>query len=56
MKNLTKPIFELQLMRHNSVVIDTTRDIILLPQLTRQVKSANGEKLKRPNFSSAVRI
>ena len=39
-KNLTGPIIGLQLMKHNSVVIDTTHGLIHFPHLTMQVKSA----------------
>ena len=47
MKNLTGPIIELHFMRHNSVVIDTTRGLIHFPHLTMQVKSeSSGTSIK----------
>ena len=43
MKNLRGPIIGLHFMRHNSVVIDTTHDLIHFPHLTMQVKSASSQ-------------
>ena len=43
MENLTGPIKGLHLMRHNSVVIDTTNDLIHFPHLTMQVKNILGQ-------------
>ena len=40
MKNLTRPNIGLHIMRHNSVVIDTTHGLIHFPHLKMQVKSA----------------
>ena len=40
MTNLTGPIIGLRVMRHNSVVINTTHGLIRLPHLTMQVKCA----------------
>ena len=43
MKKLTGPIIGLHFMRNNSVVVDTTRGLILFPHLTMQVKTASSE-------------
>ena len=43
MKKLTGPIFALHFMRNNSVVIDTTHELIHFPHLTMQVKTASSE-------------
>ena len=48
MKNLTGPIIGVHFMRHNSVVIDTTHDLIHFPYLTKQVKSALTQTSARP--------
>ena len=40
MNNLTGPFTGLQIMRHNSVVTETTHGLIYFPHLTMQVKSA----------------
>ena len=42
MKSLSRPIIGLHFMRHNSVVMDTTRGLIHFQNLTMQVKSASG--------------
>ena len=42
-KKLTGPLFGLHSMRNNSVVIDTTHGLLLLPHLTMQVKTASSE-------------
>ena len=39
-ENLTGPIIGLHFMKHNSVVIDTTHDLIHFPHLTMQIKNA----------------
>ena len=48
MKNLTGPIIGLHFMRHNSVVIHTTRGLIHFPHLTMQVKSASSQASAKP--------
>ena len=48
MKNLTGPIIGLHFMRHKSVVIDTTHDLIHFPHLTVQVKSALTQTSAKP--------
>ena len=48
MKNLTGPFIGLHFMRHNSVVIDTTHELIHFPRLTMQVKSALSQKSAKP--------
>ena len=48
MKNLTGPIIGLHFMRHNSVVIDTTHDLIHFSNLTMQVKSASSQTSAKP--------
>ena len=48
MENLTGPIIGLHLMRHNSVVIDTTHGLIHFPHLTMQVKSALNQTNTKP--------
>ena len=48
MKNLTGPFIGLHLMRHNSVVIDTTHGLIHLPHLTMQAKKAAIEPSAEP--------
>ena len=48
MKILTGPIFGLHFMRHNSVVIDTTHDLIHFPQLKTQVKKALSQASVKP--------
>ena len=48
MKNLTGPIFGLHFMRNNSVVIDTTHDLIHFPHLRMQVKTASSETTTKP--------
>ena len=40
MMNVTRPIIGLHFMRHNSVVVDTTHDLIHFPHLTMQAKNA----------------
>ena len=47
-KNLTGPIIGLHFLRHNSVVIDTTHDLIHLPHLTMQTKKAAIETSAKP--------
>ena len=49
LKNLTGPIIGLQFMRHKSVVVDTTHDLILLPHLTMQVKGALSQTSAKPS-------
>ena len=46
-KKLTGPIFRLQFMRKNSVVIDTTHGFIHFPHLTMQVEAASSETTTR---------
>ena len=48
MTNLTGPIIGLHFMKHNSVVIDTTHDLIHFPHLTMQVKSASSQASAKP--------
>ena len=48
MDNLIGPIIGLHLMRHNSVVIDTTHGLIHFPHLTMQVKSALNQTSTEP--------
>ena len=48
MKTLTGPIIGLHLMKHNSVVIDTTHGLIHFPQLTMQFKSASSQASAKP--------
>ena len=48
MKKVTGPIFGLHFMRNNSVVNDTTHDLIHLPNLTMQVKTASSETTTKP--------
>ena len=48
MEKLTGPIIGLHLMKHNSVVIDTTHGLIHFPHLTMQVKSAMGQTSAKP--------
>ena len=48
MKKLTGPIVGLHFMRNNSVVIDTTHELIHFPHLTMQVKTASSEKTTTP--------
>ena len=48
MKKLTGPIIGLHFMRNNSVLIDTTHDIIHFPHLTMQVKTASSETTTKP--------
>ena len=48
MKNLTGPIIGLHFMRHNVVVIDTTRGLIHFPHLTMQVKSPLSQTSAKP--------
>ena len=48
MKKLTGPIIGLHFMRRNSVVIDTTHGLILLPHLTMQVKTTSSETTTKP--------
>ena len=48
MKKLTGPIFGLQFMRSNSVVIDTTHGLTHFPHLTVQVKTASIETTTKP--------
>ena len=52
MKKLTVPIIGLHFMRNNSVVIDTTQDLIHFPVLTMQVKTASSERMENLNLSS----
>ena len=47
-KKLTGPLFGLHFMRNNSVVIDTTHDLIHFPHLTIQVKTASSETTTKP--------
>ena len=48
MKNLTGAFLGLHLMRHNSVVIDTTHGLIHFPHLTMQVKGALSQTSAKP--------
>ena len=48
-KILTGPFIGLHFMRHNSVVIDTTHDLVHFPHLTMQVKSASGGTSAKPH-------
>ena len=48
MKKLTGPIVGFHLMRHNSVVIDTTHGLIHFPHLTMQIKSALTQTSAKP--------
>ena len=48
MKNLTEPIIGLHIIKHNSVVIDTTHGLIHFPHLTMQVKSASSQASAKP--------
>ena len=48
MKNLTGPIIGLHLMRHNSVIIDTTHGLIHFPHLTMPAKNAAIEANAKP--------
>ena len=50
MKNLTGPIFGLHLMKHNSVVIDTTHGLIHFPHLTMQVENASRQASAKPQL------
>ena len=50
MKSLTRPIIGLHFMKHNSVVIDTTHDLIHFPHLTMQVKSASSQASAKPQL------
>ena len=43
MNNLIGPFIGLHFMRHISMVIDTTHNLMFFPHLTRQIKSATGE-------------
>ena len=43
MKSLTGPIIGLHFMRNNSVVIDTTRGLIHIPHLTKQITTTSRE-------------
>ena len=47
-KNLRGPIFGLQFMRSDSVVIDTTHGLIQFQHLIRQGKTASSETTARP--------
>ena len=47
-KNLTGLIIGLHFMKHNSVLIDTTRGLIHFPHLTMQVKSASSQASAKP--------
>ena len=48
MKKLTGPKIGLHFMRNNSVVIDTTHELIHFPHLTMQVKTASSETTTKP--------
>ena len=48
MKNLIGPNIGLHFRRHNSVVVDTTHDLIHFPHLTMQVKNAAIETSAKP--------
>ena len=50
MENLTGPIIGLHLLKHNSVVIDTTHGLIHFPHLTMQVKSASSQASAKPQL------
>ena len=47
-EELRGPIISLHFMRHNSVVIDTTRGLIHFQQMTMQVKIVPSKKSARP--------
>ena len=47
-KKLTGPVIGLHFMRNNSVVIDTTHELIHFPHLTMQVKTASSETTTKP--------
>ena len=49
-KNLTGPIIGLHVMKHNSVVIDTTHGLIHFPHFTIQVKSASSQASAKPQL------
>ena len=52
MKKLRGPIFGLQFMRNNSVVIHTSHGLIHFPPLTMQVKTASSETTTKLSQSS----
>ena len=48
MKKLRGPLIGLRFLRNNSVVIDTTHDLIYFPHLSMQVKTASSETTTKP--------
>ena len=48
MKKLTGPIFGLNFMRKNSVVIDTTHGLMHFPHLIMQLETASSETTMKP--------
>ena len=48
MKKLTEPIFGLNFLRNNSIVIDRTHGLLHFPHLTMQVKTALSDTTKKP--------
>ena len=48
MEKLTGLLNGLHFLRNNSVVIDTTHDLIYFPHLTMQIKTASSETITKP--------